>query len=81
MRTTTVLAENGVPIFVGLPWSIVATDDMNLDGRPDIISHNAASGETQIWFMAGQAIKSRATVVVADGGSNLVGAPWFIMPH
>jgi len=135
----TVLAENGIsPIFVGLPWSIVATDDINMDGRPDIIWHNAASGETQIWymntdritgratvywenntgpafvglpfhitgssdfdgdgftdilwhnettgetqiwFMAGQTIKRRATVNVLDGGSAFVGAPFLIMPH
>jgi hypothetical protein len=52
-RRITVTDEYGNAIFVGLPWSIVATDDMNsVPDFPDIIWHNAVSGETQIWNMS-----------------------------
>jgi hypothetical protein len=76
----TVLAENGSPILVGLPWSIVATDDMNRDGKSDIVWHNAASGETQIWYMNTSRIIDRKTVFWEfNTGPALVGLPWRIM--
>nr|OLE28518.1 MAG: hypothetical protein AUI36_31065 [Cyanobacteria bacterium 13_1_40CM_2_61_4] len=79
-RRTTVLAENGAPIFVGLPWSIVATGDMNNDGKQDIIWHNAASGETQIWYMNTEQITRRATVYWENNsGPAFVGLPWRIV--
>ncbi|PYS22401.1 MAG: hypothetical protein DMG11_26740 [Acidobacteria bacterium] len=79
-RRTNVVAENGGPIFVGLPWSIVATDDMNGDGKPDIIWHNAASGETQIWYMNTDRITRRATVYLENNtGPALAGLPWHIV--
>ena len=60
----------------------VAAGDFNRDAVTDILWHNETTGETQIWFMDGsQTITGRATVVPADGGSALVGAPFFIVPH
>jgi hypothetical protein len=78
----TVLAENGSPIFVGPPWSVVGTNDFNQDGAADILWHNGSTSETQIWFMTGRSIVRRATVeAVLEGGGSLVGPPWSIMNH
>jgi hypothetical protein len=76
----TVLGENGKPMFVGLPWRIVGADDFNRDGACDILWHNKDSGESQIWFMREHSIGRRATVDVRDGGGNLIGLPWRIVP-
>lgn len=76
----TVLAEDGKPMFVGLPWRIVGADDFNRDGASDILWHNQDSGEIQIWFMRDHSIARRATVDVRDGGGNMIGLPWRIVP-
>jgi hypothetical protein len=74
--------ENGNPIPVGPPWRITGANDFNQDGYPDISWHNSSTGETQIWFMTGAAIRLRHTVdAVFDGGGALVGPPWHIMNH
>jgi hypothetical protein len=75
----TVLAENGSPIFVGPPWSIVGTNDMNGDKKTDIVWHNSSTGETQIWFMDGHKLASRATVLAENGSPIFVGPPWSIV--
>jgi len=75
----TVIDEAGQPILVGLPWSIAAVRDMDGDGSNDFVWHNAASGETQIWFMNRQRIVRRATALWEDGTPALVIAPWRIV--
>src|SRR5262249_14285531 len=85
-RRVTVYTENNTGFaFVGLPFHIVGSGDFNGDGRTDVLWHNETTGETQIWLMDPQAdgltIQGRATVISRDGGSALVGSPWFIMPH
>lgn len=78
----TVVAEDNKAIFVGLPWSIVGTNDFDRDKAADILWHNKDSGETQIWLMNGHSIARRATVDAdRDGGGALVGPPWSIMNH
>jgi hypothetical protein len=74
----TVQGENGAPLLVGLPWSIVATNDMDRDGKPDIVWHNASTGETQVWLMNGTRVARRATVRGENGAPVLVGPPWRI---
>jgi len=75
-----VVAENGSEILVGPPWRIAATNDFDQRGGADIVWHNAATGETQIWFMQGPRILSRGTVNAnQDGGGAMVGLPWSIM--
>jgi hypothetical protein len=78
----TVTDENGQPILVGLPWSIVATGDLNHDGTADIVWHNSQDNETQVWFMDpahdGSQIKQRADVVDENGNPIFIGAPWSI---
>jgi len=82
-RRATVFGENNSgPALVGMPFHIVGSSDFDSDGRTDLLWHNETTGETQIWFMIGETIKSRAGVdAVADGGGALVGVPWFVMPH
>ncbi|MGQ8850922.1 hypothetical protein ACUTT6_27385, partial [Bacillus sp. TSA_125.2] len=75
----TVLGENGSPFFVGAPWSIVGTSDMNRDGKSDIVWHNSDTNETQIWFMNDHKIISRETVLGENGSPFFVGAPWSIV--
>ena len=74
----TVVDEGGGPIFVGPPWSIVGAGDFNHDGSDDLLWHNAATNETQIWFMNGPRITGRATVLGEGGAVALVGPPWSI---
>jgi hypothetical protein len=79
----TVLAEDGRPAIVGPPWSIVGAGDFKENGVPDIVWHNSATNETQIWFMGEGAIfnkiTSRATVLAEDGRPAIVGPPWNIV--
>jgi hypothetical protein len=74
----TVLAEDGRPALVRLPWSIVGSNDFNQDGTSDILWHNSATGETQIWHMNGHRVIHRPTVLAENGRPALVGAPWRI---
>ena len=78
-RRATVADENGAAIFVGPPWRIVGTTDMTNDGQADIVWHNGFTDETQIWFMNGERIKRRATVVDENGAAIFVGPPWRIV--
>jgi hypothetical protein len=76
----TVSDPNGIPLLVGSPWSIVATGDLNRDGNPDIIWYNAASGETQIWYMNNFVVSGQKTVFWENHiAPALVGLPWRIV--
>ena len=68
-----VVAEDGkTNMLVGPPWSIVGVGDFNKDGGADILWHNSSSNETQIWFMDGARISSRATVTSEDGRTPML---------
>jgi hypothetical protein len=73
-----VVDENGQAILIALPWSIVGSSDMDGDGRADIVWHNSVSNETQIWYMNGNQIARRATVVDEAGNPIFIGAPWSV---
>lgn len=75
----TVLGEDGNPAYVGLPFRIVGVTDMDGDARADIVWHNEATGETQIWFMDGHRVASRATVLGEEGNPAYVGPPFRIV--
>jgi hypothetical protein len=75
----TVVDERGAAFLVGLPWSIAATSDVNRDGRSDIVWHNAATGETQVWLMDRHRVTDRRTVQDEQGKPILVGSPWRIV--
>lgn len=78
----TVIAPDGRPVLIGPPFSIVASDDFDLNGNTDILWHNSSTGEAQIWFMNGAVIARRATVGADyDSGGAMVGAPWRIVNH
>ncbi len=73
-----IVAEDGSNLHVGLPWSIVGVGDFNQNGKADILWHNT-DGQTQIWFMDGNKIVSRANIVGEDGKSMVIGPPWSIV--
>ena len=75
----TVLFENGELALVGPPWSIVGVGDMTGDGTSDIVWHNSASNEIQIWIMDGYQIKGRPLVRMEDDTVAYVGPPWRIV--
>ena len=75
----TVLGENHEAAAVGLPWAIVGASDFNRDGSTDILWHNRATGETQIWQMNAHKVTGRTTVLGENGTAALVGSPWSIV--
>jgi uncharacterized protein YkwD len=75
----TVVTETGNPAYIGPPFHIVGTSDMNADSKADIVWYNDNTGETQIWFMNQQRIASRATVVTETGNPAYIGPPWRIV--
>ncbi len=75
----TVVDENGNFIPIGPPWSIVGVGDMNGNGKSDIVWYNSQSGETQIWFMDGNRLVNRGTVVDEGGTFIPIGPPWSIV--
>lgn len=75
------VAEDGrTNMFVSPPWSIVGTGDFNKNGNADILFRNTSDNGTQIWFMNGARISSRAPLVAENGRTNMfVGPPWSIV--
>ncbi|MFE1787846.1 hypothetical protein ACFW7J_05440 [Streptomyces sp. NPDC059525] len=73
-----VLEEGGSPTHVGAPWEIAGTADFDQSGSPDILWHNTSTNETQIWYMFGNSIRSRRSVLEEGGSPTHVGAPWEI---
>jgi hypothetical protein len=58
---------------------IVASRDFNGDGQADILWHNGATGETQVWLMDRHRVTDRQTVQDEHGQPIVVGAPWRII--
>ena len=50
---------------------------MNL--RDDILWHNSSDGAIQIWFMDGEKVAGRATVLGENGSEVRIGPPWSIV--
>lgn len=75
----TVLGEDGKSAFIGPPWGIVGAGDMNGNGKADIVWYNSNTGETQVWYMEGNKVVGRGTVLGEDGKPALIGPPWSIV--
>ncbi|MFJ8628442.1 hypothetical protein ACIRD3_37165 [Kitasatospora sp. NPDC093550] len=71
----TVLDENGSPARVGAPWQIVGAKDFDLDGSPDILWRNTSTGETQLWLMNANRIRTRRDVLDETGNPVHVSTP------
>jgi len=79
-KRVTVRGENGSPIFVGHPWRVAGITEIEQDSQEDIVWHNSATLETQVWFMDGHdKIVRRATVVDEYDRPIFVGPPWSIV--
>jgi hypothetical protein len=72
----TVVDENGAPIAIGPPFEVVATSDMDGDGKADIVWYNTQTGETQIWFMNSNQIRFRQVVADDHGNQIFIGPPF-----
>ena len=66
MSGATFAAGTGLNTY---PWDVVAVDDLNGDGKSDILWHNSVTGETAAWLMDG-------TTLIAGGA--LLPAHWQI---
>jgi hypothetical protein len=47
-RRATVLGEDGEPVFIGPPFSIVGVGDSDGDGKADIVWHHSETHETLV---------------------------------
>lgn len=74
-----VLGETGTDAHVGAPWRIAGIGDFTGDGKPDLLWHNAATGESQVWAMNGFRVTGRAVVLGETGTPARVGVPWSIV--
>jgi hypothetical protein len=74
-----VLDETGTALLVGPPFHIVGATGMTKDGLADVVWHNGLTGETQIWFLKGERVARRATVLDETGTALLVGPPFRIV--
>jgi hypothetical protein len=70
---------DGTPALIGPPFSIVGVGDFDGNGKADILWYNSSTGESQIWFMSGNKLSGRATVMYADGTPALIGPPFSIV--
>src|SRR3990172_9271922 len=75
----TVVDESGTFIPIGPPFSVVGVGDMNGNGKADLVWYNSQTGETQIWFMDGDRLVSRGTVVDETGTFIPIGPPFSIV--
>ena len=75
----TVLGQNGNPVFIGPPFSIVGIGDMNGNGNADIVWHHSQTNETQVWYMDGHRVVGRGTVLGQDGNPAFIGPPFSIV--
>ncbi len=79
VQRATVVGPDGNPSVVGDPFSIVGIGDFDGDGKADMVWHHSQTNETQIWFMNGNQLVQRATVIGPDGNPSVAGDPFSIV--
>jgi hypothetical protein len=80
VRRATVLDEQGAPLLIGPPWSIAAAGDFYGNGMADILWHNSQTNEMQIWFMHGERVTGRGTVVDPENQKPVpITPPWSVV--
>ena len=71
-------ATVGPSLPIVRPWTIVGSRDFTADGRTDLLVHNSASGEVQIWQIQDFLRTARESVLGENGRISFVGPPWRI---
>ncbi len=79
VQRETIHTSTGAVPRVSTPWTIVGTNDFDLDGSTDILWHNETTLETQIWFLNGTTFRGSRNLTASDGGADRVGLPWHIV--
>ena len=58
-------ARTGGIVYADSNWSVIATADLNGDGKTDLVWRNATTGQVAAWLMNGTAATSTA-IIFAD---------------
>ena len=76
-----VVYENGSTAYIGPPFKIVGNGDLDGDTKADILWYNTQTGESQVWFMNGHRLISRAVVVYENSSTAYIGPPFTIVAN
>jgi FG-GAP-like repeat len=72
-RTGFANLDTGLNVPDSTNWRLVGSNDLNRDGRPELLWHQAVTGETQVWYMNASGT-TRASFQSLDPGLNVADA-------
>lgn len=75
LRREVVIDDQGQADLVGPPWNLVTSGDIDVDGHPDLLWNNSATGEVAVWFMDENVHRRSGTYVGSNSGSPYVRPP------
>ena len=58
-------------VYADINWSVIATPDLNGDGKSDLVWRNFSTGQIAAWLMNGVAPTSSA-IIYADPGWTVI---------